>query len=83
MRALVQRAVAEADMKLANDAVLVQAVGSNRFTAAKQFTQGRSLGRTHQDVLVLVKGTGSALPAGAVRSRWSSTRQPTRTATTR
>lgn len=56
MRALVQRAAAEADMRLANDAVLVQAVGSNRFTAAKQFTQGRSLGRTHQDILVLVKG---------------------------
>ncbi|MBE5453494.1 hypothetical protein E3G52_000358 [Mycobacteroides abscessus] len=56
MRALVQRAAAEAGMKLANDAVLVQSVGSNRFTAAKQFTQGRSLGRTHQDILVLVKG---------------------------
>lgn len=41
-----------------NEAVLVTAVGSLSMRAGKQFTAGRKLGKTHQNVLVFVKGDG-------------------------
>jgi ParB-like nuclease domain len=39
-----------------NDAILVTAVGSLPVRAGRQFAAGRKLGRTHQNVLVFVKG---------------------------
>jgi 16S rRNA G966 N2-methylase RsmD len=41
-----------------NEAILVTAVGSLPIRAGKQFTSGRKLGKTHQNVLVFVKGEG-------------------------
>lgn len=41
-----------------NEAVLVTAVGSLPIRAGKQFSSGRKLGKTHQNVLVFVKGDG-------------------------
>lgn len=49
-------AFAAAGMPLYNSAVLITAVGSLPIRIAKQFATGRKLGRTHQDVLVFVKG---------------------------
>ncbi|WJJ56154.1 ParB-like nuclease domain protein [Mycobacterium phage prophiT37-1] len=56
MRSLVSRAAEATGMKLANDAVLLTAIGSNAARAARPFSKGRALGRVHQDILVLVKG---------------------------
>src|SRR5690606_26683913 len=39
-----------------NDAILVTAVGSLPVRAGRQFAASRKLGRTHQNVLVFVKG---------------------------
>lgn len=39
-----------------NSAILVTSVGSLPMRAGKQFSAGRKLGKTHQDVLVFVKG---------------------------
>jgi hypothetical protein len=39
-----------------NDAVLVTAVGSLSIRSSMQFSAGRKLGKTHQNVLVFVKG---------------------------
>jgi len=41
-----------------NEAILVTAVGSLPIRAGRQFTAGRKLGKTHQNVLVFVKGDG-------------------------
>lgn len=41
-----------------NDAVLITAVGSLPIRVNKQFKSGRKLGKTHQNVLVFVKGDG-------------------------
>lgn len=41
-----------------NEAVLVTAVGSLPIRAGRQFASGRKLGKTHQNVLVFVKGDG-------------------------
>ena len=46
----------KAGVKLYNEAVLVTAVGSLSIRVAKQFRSGRKLGKTHQNVLVFVKG---------------------------
>ena len=46
----------DAGMKLYNEAVLVTAVGSLPIRVGKQFESGRKLGKTHQNVLVFVKG---------------------------
>lgn len=45
-----------AGLELYNDAILVTAVGSLPIRAGRQFEAGRKLGRTHQNVLVFVKG---------------------------
>lgn len=41
-----------------NEAILVTAAGSLPIRAGKQFTSGRKLGKTHQNILVFVKGDG-------------------------
>lgn len=46
----------DAGAALYNDAVLVTAVGSLSIRVARQFVSGRKLGKTHQNVLVFVKG---------------------------
>ena len=45
-----------ADAKLYNECILVTAVGSLPIRAGKQFAASRKLGKTHQNVLVFVKG---------------------------
>lgn len=46
----------DAGLRLYNEAVLVTAVGSLPIRVGKQFTSSRKLGKTHQNVLVFVKG---------------------------
>ena len=45
-----------AGASLYNEAILVTAVGSLPIRTGRQFTAARKLGRTHQSVLVFVKG---------------------------
>ena len=52
------RAFSDAGSELYNDAVLVTAVGSLPLRVGKQFAAGRKLGKTHQNVLLFVKGDG-------------------------
>lgn len=53
----------EAGLKLYNEAVLVTAVGSLPIRAGRAFEAGRKLGKTHQNVLVFVKGDPKAATA--------------------
>lgn len=46
----------DAGAMLYNEAILVTAVGSLPIRVGKQFESGRKLGKTHQNVLVFVKG---------------------------
>lgn len=46
----------KAGLALYNEAILVTAVGSLPILAGRQFTATRKLGKTHQNVLVFVKG---------------------------
>lgn len=46
-----------------NEAILVTAVGSLPVRAGRQFSAGRKLGKTHQNVLVFVKGDGKRAAA--------------------
>lgn len=55
-RAMTVRAAAQAGLTLHNAAVLVTAAGSLAGRSARAFEAARTLGRTHQDVLVFVKG---------------------------
>jgi hypothetical protein len=50
------RAFEESGLHYYNEAVLVTAVGSAAMRATKQFDSGRKLCKTHQNVLVFVKG---------------------------
>jgi DNA modification methylase len=50
------RAFHDAGATLYNDAILVTAVGSLPIRAGKQFDSSRKLGKTHQNVLVFIKG---------------------------
>jgi len=43
-------------MELYNEAILVTAVGSLPIRVGRQFDAARKLGKTHQNVLVFVKG---------------------------
>ena len=47
-----------AGLELYNEAILVTAVGSLSIRAGRQFGATRKLGKTHQNVLVFVKGDG-------------------------
>lgn len=49
-------AFADAGLALYNEAILVTAVGSLPIRVGKQFSSSRKLGKTHQNVLVFVKG---------------------------
>lgn len=51
-------AFADAGAHLYNEAILVTAVGSLPIRVGKQFETSRKLGKTHQNVLVFVKGEG-------------------------
>jgi ParB-like chromosome segregation protein Spo0J/DNA modification methylase len=46
----------KAGARLYNEAILVTAVGSLPVRAGRQFAAGRKLGKTHQNILVFVKG---------------------------
>ena len=47
-----------AGLEYYNEAILVTAVGSLPIRAGKQFSTSRKLGKTHQNVLIFVKGDG-------------------------
>ena len=51
-----EQAFEDAGARLYNEAILVTAVGSLPIRVGKQFESGRKLGKTHQNVLVFVKG---------------------------
>lgn len=46
----------EAGARLYNDAVLLTVIGTNAMRITKQFIAGRKFGKTHQNVLIFVKG---------------------------
>jgi len=50
------RAFTDAGLRLYNDAVLITAIGSLPLRAGKPFASSRKLGKTHQNVLIFVKG---------------------------
>jgi len=52
-----------AGLKFYNEAVLVTPIGSVRMRAGNTFTASRKLGKTHQNVLVFVKGDGKKATA--------------------
>jgi hypothetical protein len=54
------QAFRDAGLQLYNEAILVTSVGSLPIRAGKQFQTSRKLGKTHQNVLVFVKGDGKA-----------------------
>ena len=48
----------EAGLEYYNEAILITAVGSLPIRAGRQFAASRKLGKTHQNILVFVKGDG-------------------------
>lgn len=52
------RAFMDAGLGYYNEAILVTAAGSLPIRAGKQFSASRKLGKTHQNILVFVKGDG-------------------------
>lgn len=52
------QAFLDAGLSLYNEAVLLTSVGSVAMRAGRQFEIGRKLGKSHQNVLVFVKGDG-------------------------
>jgi 1-aminocyclopropane-1-carboxylate deaminase/D-cysteine desulfhydrase-like pyridoxal-dependent ACC family enzyme len=52
------QAFKDAGLSFYNEAILVTAVGSLPIRAGRQFSASRKLGKTHQNVLVFVKGDG-------------------------
>jgi hypothetical protein len=52
------QAFRDAGLAYYNEAILVTAVGSLPIRVGKQFAASRKLGKTHQNVLVFVKGNG-------------------------
>jgi ParB/RepB/Spo0J family partition protein len=50
------QAFLDAGLKFYNEAILVTPVGSLPMRASKQFTSSRKFGKTHQNILVFVKG---------------------------
>jgi hypothetical protein len=55
------RAFEDAGARLYNDVVLVTMVGSLSLRVARQFSAGRKIGKTHQNVLIFYKGDTSAI----------------------
>lgn len=68
MRALLYNIATSVGWKLSSDAVLVNNVGTTAMRVGRSFVGTRTLGRTHQDVLVFVKGNRkqAALACGDV-----------------
>ena len=62
------QAFLDAGLKYYNEAILVTAVGSLPIRVGKQFESGRKLGKTHQNVLVFLKGDAkkATLKCGSV-----------------
>ena len=52
------QAFLDAGMNYYNEAILVTSVGSACMRVTKQFTSGRKFAKTHQNILVFVKGCG-------------------------
>jgi DNA modification methylase len=52
------QAFREAGLDYYNEAILITAVGSLPIRVGRQFSGARKLGKTHQNVLVFVKGSG-------------------------
>lgn len=52
------QAFRNAGLSYYNEAILITCVGSLPIRAGKQFSSGRKLGKTHQNILVFVKGDG-------------------------
>jgi DNA modification methylase len=52
------QAFKDAGLEYYNEAILITAVGSLPIRAGKQFSASRKLGKTHQNILVFVKGDG-------------------------
>ncbi len=52
------KAFMNAGMKYYNEMILVTAIGSLPIRVGRQFKAGRKIGKTHQNVLVFVKGDG-------------------------
>jgi len=50
------KAFTDCGLKFYNEAILVTAVGSLPIRVGRQFESGRKLGKTHQNVLVFIKG---------------------------
>ena len=48
----------DAGMNYYNEVILVTSVGSLPIRAGRQFSSGRKIGKTHQNILVFVKGDG-------------------------
>lgn len=48
----------DAGLNYYNEAILITACGSLPIRAGKQFSSGRKIGKTHQNILVFVKGDG-------------------------
>jgi DNA modification methylase len=52
------QAFLDAGLSYYNEAILITACGSLPVRAGKQFSSGRKIGKTHQNILVFVKGDG-------------------------
>jgi len=57
------RAFTDAGASYYNEAILVTQVGSLAIRAAEAFTKSRKLGKTHQNVLIFIKGDAKAATA--------------------
>lgn len=57
------QAFRDAGLHYYNEAILVTSVGSLPIRAGKQFSASRKLGKTHQNILVFVKGDGKRAAA--------------------
>lgn len=62
----------KAGLQLWNEMILITAVGSLPIRVGKQFSNSRKAGKTHQNVLVFVKGDGyeAAKACGEINNGW-------------
>lgn len=56
MHAAMINACTSAGLTYVQDAILLTPIGSARTTSGRMFTQGRTLGRVHQEIMVFCKG---------------------------
>ena len=64
-------AFVDAGLSLYNEAILVTSVGSASMRVTRQFNAGRKLCKTHQNVLLLVKGDGRRAADEATREHYA------------